>query len=150
MTSSDIHYLELLQVGRQIQSRALSSQEVTGAMLARIGSVDPRLQSYAMLMADQAMVDARRADDEIASGKARGPLRGVPLAVKDLLWTAGVPSAHGMTIYKHHKPAEDATAVRRLRGRGAVLLGQLQQTEGVFADHHPDITPPVNPWDAAL
>lgn len=150
MAHTDIHYLELLEVGRRIQSRALSSEEVTGALLARIGSVDARLQSYATLMADQAMVDARRADDEIASGKARGPLHGVPLAVKDLLWTAGVPSAHGMTIYKHHKPAEDATAVRRLREAGAVLLGKLQQTEGAFADHHPEITPPVNPWGDAL
>lgn len=150
MASTDIHYLELLEVGRRIQSRALSSERVTGTLLERIGSVDARLQSYATLMGDQAMADARRADDEIASGKARGPLHGVPIAVKDLLWTAGVPTAHGMTIYKDHKPAEDATAVRRLREAGAVLLGKLQQTEGAFADHHPEITPPVNPWGDEL
>lgn len=150
MAHTDIHYLELLEVGQRIQSRALSSEEVTGTLLKRIGSVDASLQSYATLMADQAMTDARRADEEIANGKARGPLHGVPLAVKDLLWTAGVPSAHGMTIYKDHRPAEDATAVRRLREAGAVLLGKLQQTEGAFADHHPQITPPRNPWGDEL
>jgi amidase len=150
MAHSDIHYFELLEVGRQIQSRALSSEEVTSTLLTRIGSVDPRLQSYATLTADHAMADARRADDEIVNGKVRGPLHGVPLAVKDLLWTAGVPSAHGMTIYRDHRPAEDATAVRRLREAGAVLLGKLQQTEGAFADHHPQIKPPVNPWGDAL
>jgi amidase len=150
MADTDVHYLELLELGRRIQSRQLSSLEVTQAMLARIAAVDPRLHSYATLMAGQALADARRADGEIAAGKARGPLHGVPIAVKDLLWTAGVPTAHGMTIHKEHRPAEDATAVIRLREAGAVLLGKLQQTEGAFADHHPKITPPVNPWGDTL
>lgn len=150
MAHTDIHYLELLEVGRRIQSREISSEEVTSTLLTRIGSVDPKLHSYATLMADQALWDARKADDEIAGGKARGPLHGVPIAVKDLLWTAGVATAHGMPLHKNHKPTEDATAVRRLREAGAVLLGKLQQTEGAFADHHPDITPPRNPWGDAL
>lgn len=150
MASNDIHYLELLEIGRQIQSRERSSVEVTEAMLSRIASIDAQLHSYATLMADQARADARRADDEIAAGKARGPLHGVPIAVKDLLWTAGTPTAHGMTIHRHYKPQEDATAVARLRAAGAVLLGKLQQTEGAFADHHPDVTAPVNPWGETL
>lgn len=150
MAHNEIHYLELLEIGRRIQSRETSSKEVTHAMLQRIGKVDPILHSYATLMADQARADADKADDEIAAGRARGPLHGVPIAVKDLLWTAGVPTAHGMTIHKHYKPTEDATVVRRLREAGAVLLGKLQQTEGAFADHHPEITPPVNPWGDSL
>lgn len=150
MANAPSHYLELLDVGRQIQSRERSSLEVTQELLERIDRVDPALHSYATLMGEQALADARQADAEIARGQARGPLHGVPLAVKDLLWTAGVPSAHGMTIHKSYKPTEDATAVTRLREAGAVLLGKLQQTEGAFADHHPDIRPPVNPWGAAL
>lgn len=150
MADKELHHLELLEVGRQIQSRERSSEEVTRAMLARIDAVDGRLRSYATRMDKQALDDARRADQEIAAGRARGPLHGVPLAVKDLLWTEGVPSAHGMTILRDHRPTEDATVVRRLREAGAVILGKLQQTEGAFADHHPQIASPVNPWDASL
>lgn len=150
MTDTDVHYLELLEVGRQIQSRERSASEVTHHMLSRIGSLDSHLGSYAQLMAAQAIADAERADAEIASGQIRGPLHGVPLAVKDLFWTAGVPTSHGMPIHQQFLPEEDATVVRRLRDAGAVLLGKLQQTEGAFADHHPKIKPPLNPWNQLL
>ena len=96
------------------------------------------------------MVDAKKADQEIAAGHIRGPLHGVPLAVKDLLKTAGTVTTHGMKIQQDYIPTEDATTVRRLREAGAVLLGKLQQTEGAFADHHPEIVPPVNPWGADI
>jgi len=150
MRHSDLHYLDLLQIGRLIQSREVSSEEVTQALLDRIAALDPTLHSYAHLMADQALQDARRADAEIAAGRARGALHGVPVAVKDLVWVAGAPARHGMTIHKDFIPAEDATVVRRLRDAGAVMLGKLQQTEGAFADHHPTVTPPVNPWGKHL
>jgi amidase len=100
-------------------------------------------------MADQALADARLAETEIGKGNVRGPLHGVPIAVKDLCWTKGVPTAAGMTIYKDFKPDRDATVVRKLREAGAVILGKLQLTEGAYADHHPKITPPVNPWNKA-
>lgn len=150
MVNNEVHYLELLEVGRQIQSRERSSVEVTRALLERIDSVDAGLHSYVTLMPDQALAEAQIADKEIAAGRARGVLHGVPLAVKDLLWTANVPTAHGTTIHKSFKPREDATVVHRLRDAGAVLLGKLQQTEGAFADHHPAIKPPVNPWGEML
>ena len=107
--------------------------------------MDARLHSYVTVMAQQAMEDARRADAEIAQGRRRGALHGVPLALKDLLWTRGVPTTHGMTLHRDHRPTEDATVVRRLREAGAVILGKLQQTEGAFADHHPEITAPSTP-----
>ena len=150
MPGTDLHYLDLLEVGRRIQSGELGSMQVTEAMLARIKAEDPRLRSFVTVMAEQALADARQADQEIAAGRTRGPLHGVPLAVKDLLWTAGVPTTHGMTINREFIPTSDATAVRRLREAGAVLLGKLAQTEGAFADHHPQIPPPVNPWGEAL
>jgi amidase len=146
----DMHYLNLLDIGRQIQSRERTSTEVTEALLARIETCEPTLHSFVTRMADAARVDAQRADTEIAAGKARGPLHGVPVAVKDLLWTAGVPTSHGMPLLKDFRPDEDATVVRRLREAGAVILGKLQQTEGAFADHHPAVTPPTNPWGPAL
>lgn len=146
----DLARLELLEVGRRIQSRELTSVAVTEALLARIAAIDPALHSYATVTADLALSQARRADLEIAAGLARGPLHGVPIAVKDLLWTRGIPSGHGMTIHRDFRPDDDATVVSRLAEAGAVLLGKLQQTEGAFADHHPRITAPVNPWGEAL
>lgn len=149
MAQSDLHYLELLDIGRRIQSKEISSVEATRAQLDRIAALDSTLKSYALVMGDAALEDARRADKEIASGSIRGPLHGVPIAVKDLCWTKGVPTAAGMTIYKDNRPNEDATVVRKLRDAGAVNLGKLQLTEGAYADHHPKITPPVNPWNKA-
>jgi amidase len=148
MSRSDLHYLELLDIGRRIQSGEISSVEATQAQLDRISALDGKLLSYATLMADAALEDARRADAEIARGENRGPLHGVPIAVKDLCWTKGVPTAAGMTIYRDFRPDRDGTVVRKLRDAGSVILGKLQLTEGAYADHHPTITPPVNPWNA--
>lgn len=146
MADKGLHYLSLLEVGQQIQSRDLSSVEVTEAMLARIDALNPKLKSFVTVMRERALADARRADDEISKGQRRGVLHGVPIAVKDLLWTTDAPTSHGMPINRSFMAKDDATAVIRLREAGAVLLGKLQQTEGAFADHHPDITPPLNPW----
>jgi hypothetical protein len=74
----------------------------------------------------------------------------VPIAVKDLCWTKDAPTAAGMNIYRDNRPSEDATVVTRFKEAGAVILGKLQLTEGAYADHHPDIDPPRNPWDAML
>lgn len=149
MSNVSLHYLELLDIGSRIQAKELSSAEATQAQLDRIAKLDPALKSYATLTAASALSDARRADDEIRSGSVRGPLHGVPIAVKDLCWTQGVPTAAGMTIYRDFKPDRDGTVVRKLREAGAVILGKLQLTEGAYADHHPKIVPPVNPWNAA-
>ena len=82
------------------------------------------------MMAEAALVQARAAEAEIMRGEIRGPLHGVPIAVKDLCWTQGVPTAAGMTIYKDFRPTEDATVVRKLYAAGAIILGKLQLTEG--------------------
>lgn len=149
MMSNELHYLELVEVGQRIQRKELSPVEVTQAQLDRIEKVDGALQSYVIVMAEQALADARQAEAEIAKGHFRGPLHGVPVAVKDLCWTEGVATAAGMTLYKDFVPTEDGTAVRKLREAGAVILGKLQLTESAYADHHPTVTPPVNPWNAA-
>ncbi|MDR6456476.1 amidase [Variovorax paradoxus] len=147
--SNELHYLELVDIGQRIQRKELSPVEVTQAQLARIEKVDGALKSYVIVMAEQALADARRAEAEIARGEIRGPLHGVPLAVKDLCWTKGVATAAGMTLYRDFVPTEDGTAVRKLREAGAVILGKLQLTESAYADHHPTVTPPANPWNAA-
>lgn len=73
----------------------------------------------------------------------------MPVAVKDLCWTADAPTAFGTTIYRGFQTHEDGTVVKRLREAGAVILGKVQMTEGALTDHHPDIDPPVNPWNPA-
>jgi len=146
--TTDLHDLELTQLAGRIRAREISPVTVTGEVLARISIVDKVLGSYAFVMADAAMAQAEAAEAEIAAGHYRGPLHGVPIAVKDLYWTEGFPTAAGMAIHRNRRPNEDATVVRRLKEAGAVLLGKLQLTEGAYSDHHPSVTPPKNPWNA--
>lgn len=146
--SAELHYRGLIEIGRDIQARKLSPVELTQAMLARIGQLDGKLKSYAYVMAEIALAEAQAAEQEIAAGNIKSPLHGVPIAVKDLCWVKDVPSAHGMTIYRDWRPSEDGTVVARLKKAGAIILGKLQQTEGAYADHHPKIDPPKNPWGA--
>lgn len=148
MATSDLHYMDLTELAVCFRTRELSPVAVTRAQLDRIAVLDGALASYATVMADTAMIQAATAESEIAAGHWRGPLHGVPIAVKDLCWTRGVPTAAGMSIHRDFRPQEDATVVRRLREAGAVLLGKLQMTEGAYADHHPSLRPPKNPWNA--
>jgi amidase len=150
MSADDLHYSELVEIGRLIRKRELSSMAATQAQLNRIAKLDGQLKSYAYVMATSALEQAKAADLEIAAGKVRGPLHGVPIAVKDLCWTKDAPTAAGMKIYRDNRPKEDATVVIKLKEAGAVNLGKLQLTEGAYADHHPEVDPPKNPWNAGL
>ncbi len=145
----DLHYLDMFDLSVLIRSRKISPVEVTQAMLDRIERLDGGLKSYALVTAEQALAQARTAEAELANGHCRGPLHGIPLAIKDLFWTAGIPTAAGTTIFRDFIPTEDATVVASLKEAGAVLLGKLRMTEGAFAIHHPDLPAPDNPWGAA-
>jgi len=98
MATDDLCLLDLVEVGRRVQAGKLSSVEVTRALLDRIARHDSRLKSYATLTADLALAQAKQADAEIARGEIRGPLHGVPIAVKDLCNTKGIPTSAGMPI----------------------------------------------------
>jgi amidase len=143
---ADLHYLSLDEVARRLKARKVSSVEATQTILERIAKLDPKLKSYATLTPERALADAAARDAESAAGKSRGPLHGVPIAVKDLCNTAGIPTAAGMAIHRANVPAKDATVVTRLKAAGAVILGKLQMTEGAFGAHHPTIPAPINPW----
>jgi amidase len=146
--SSELHYLSLDEVARRLKARKLSSVEATQTILNRIDRLDPKLKAYATVTRERALADAKARDAESAAGKSRGPLHGVPIAVKDLCNTEGVPTAAGMAIHRTNVPAKDATVVARLKQAGAVILGKLQMTEGAFGAHHPSIPAPLNPWNA--
>lgn len=149
MTPDNCCYLGLVDVGRRIRARELSSVEVTRNLLERIARLDRRLASYALVTPEEALRAAAQADLEVGRGEHRGALQGVPVALKDLFFTKGVATAAGMTIRKDFVPERDATVVSRLRAAGAVILGKLQMTEGAFSGHHPSIRAPVNPWGQA-
>jgi amidase len=144
---TDWHYATLTEAADAIRSRKVSPVELTSALLDRIARVDRSLHSYATVTPELASAQARRAEAEIAQGRYRGPLHGIPVAVKDICNTAGVVTAAGMAIHASHAPSFDATVVKRLADAGAVLLGKLQLTEGAFAKHHPTTTVPRNPWN---
>ncbi len=148
MTAQELCNLDLLEVSQRIRKRKISSLEVTRAMLDRIGRLDGKLRSYATVTPEVALEAAVQADREIAKGKNRGPLHGVPIALKDLFHTKGIATAAGMPMHKNFIPERDATVARKLKEAGAVLLGKLQMTEGAFSAHHPAIQSPINPWSA--
>jgi amidase len=144
-----LHYLELTELTRRIHAGELTSVEATQASLARIAALDGMLHSFALVLSEYALEQARIADEQIRGGQIKGPLHGAPIAVKDLCWMQGVPTAAGTIVHRDYRPAGNATVVDRLAAAGAVILGKLQLTEGAYADHHPQVVPPVNPWNAA-
>jgi len=145
----EIWKLELTELAELIRTRQLKSEDVTDSTLRRIERLDPLLKSYAFVMADAAHGAARAADAEIAQGRYRGVLHGVPIGVKDLCYTVDAPTAAGTTIFRDFRPPYDATVVARLRAAGAVIIGKLAMTEGAYLGYHPSATTPVNPWNPA-
>ena len=141
-----LHYSSLRDVARRIQAKDLSPVELTTRILERIAAVDPKLKSYATVMGEQALAAAKRAEDEIQRGTYRGPLHGVPIAVKDLCFTKGVRTMAGMSIRSNYIPDHDATVVTKLSEAGAILLGKLNLTEGAMGGYNPARDIPVNPW----
>ncbi|MGK2926904.1 MAG: amidase [Lysobacterales bacterium] len=145
-----LHYLSLTEVARLIEAKEISPVELTQLMLDRIHTLDVRLHSYATVMADEALAAARAAEREIQSGNYRGPLHGVPIAIKDLCYTNGVPTRGGLKVLDGFVPEFDATVVSKLKASGAVLLGKLNLTEGAMVGYHRDFDIPVNPWGEEL
>jgi amidase len=146
MSANDLHYLELTEAAHLIQTRKVSPVELTVSMLQRVEALEPRLHAFATLTPELALEQARRAEQEIVARRYKGALHGVPIGIKDLCYTKGIPTAAGMPIHRDFRPAFDGTVVKRLYEAGAICLGKLQLTESAFADHHPAITVPVNPW----
>ena len=135
-----------VDLGKRIARGAATSTAATNLMLERIERLNGSLGCYELVMADQALSDAKKADREIKAKKVRGPLHGVPLAIKDLCDIEGVPTASGIPMFRSSIANRTSTVAARLKAAGAVILGKLQLTEGALALHHPNIPPPVNPW----
>lgn len=148
MPLEDLHYRSLLDVSERIRRRELSPVAVLEATLERIARLDGAARSFVTVLTDRARAAAAQAEGEVAAGFWRGPLHGVPIAVKDLCATSFAPTAGGMPMRRNAVPDHDATVVRRLEDAGAVIAGKLKMTEGAYTSHHPDDPGPVNPWGA--
>jgi len=121
----DIAFAPVSELSRWIEQRKLTSERLTNIYLQRIERFDPKLRCVITLTRDLALQQAKQADEEIAAGKYRGPLHGIPWGAKDLLDTADIPTTYGAEPYRNRVPSEDATVVKRLHAAGAVLIAKL-------------------------
>jgi Asp-tRNA(Asn)/Glu-tRNA(Gln) amidotransferase A subunit family amidase len=121
----DIAFAPVTQLARWIETRKLTSERLTNIYLARLKRYDPQLRCVITLTPDVALRQAKQADAEIAAGKYRGPLHGIPYGVKDLLDTAGIRTTYGAEPFEKRVPAADSAVVARLRQAGAVLVAKL-------------------------
>ncbi len=120
-----IAYAPVTQLSRWIENRELSSERLTKIYLERLRRFNPQLRCVITLTAERALTQARQLDHEMATGRYRGPLHGIPWGAKDLLDTAGIPTTYGAEFYRNRLPKEDATVVQRLDEAGAVLVAKL-------------------------
>jgi Asp-tRNA(Asn)/Glu-tRNA(Gln) amidotransferase A subunit family amidase len=121
----DIAFAPVSKLSRWIETRALSSERLTRIYLERLQRFDPKLRCVITLTADHALTQAKKADQEIAAGKYRGPLHGIPYGVKDLLDTAGIATTWGAEVFRNRVPVADSVVVARLTAAGAVLIAKL-------------------------
>src|ERR1700680_1024042 len=121
----DIAFAPVTRLARWFENRQVTSERLTQLYLARLKSFDPKLRCVITLTSELALAQARNADQEIAAGKYRGPLHGVPWGAKDLLDTEGIATTYGAEPFRNRVPRTDATVVRRLRQAGAVLVAKL-------------------------
>jgi Asp-tRNA(Asn)/Glu-tRNA(Gln) amidotransferase A subunit family amidase len=124
-SDEDIAFAPVTQLSRWIESRKLTSERLTNIYLSRIQRLNPKIRSVITLTRDHALAQAKAADIEIASGKYRGPLHGIPYGVKDLLDTKDIPTTYGAEPFRNRIPATDSVVMHRLNDAGAVLLAKL-------------------------
>jgi hypothetical protein len=125
-SDADIAFAPVTHLSRWIEQRKRTSQRLTQIYLSRLERFDPKLHCVITLTRELALAQARKADEEIAAGKYRGPLHGIPWGAKDLLDTAGIPTTYGAEPYRDRVPSEDSAVVKRLNDAGAVLVAKLR------------------------
>src|SRR6266513_391320 len=147
--TQDTLFVTLEEAAEAIRTRRMSPETLVKSCLTRIEALEPRLNAFITVTADLAREQARQAEREIAAGRYKGPLHGIPIAVKDLFATQGIRTTAGSRILANWVPDEDATVVRKLRDAGAVLLGKLGLHEFAYgiSSVNPHFGDVRNPWD---
>ncbi len=143
-----LHQLTLQEARQKLNTGEITSVELTEALIERILAVDNDVRAYLTLTLDDALEQARAADARRAQGE-RGPLLGIPLAIKDIICTRGIPTTCGSRILEHFVPPYDATVVQRLKAAGAVILGKTNTDEFAMGSstENSAFFPTHNPWD---
>ncbi len=148
MDRADIPFLSATELAAQIEAKQISPVEAVEAYLARIEQVDSKLNSYITVCAEEARRGARLAATEISRGSYRGPLHGIPIAIKDQIYTDGIRTTDGSKIRADFVPNEDATVVAKLKRAGAIILGKLNMSEFALGDPISSAFGAArNPWD---
>ncbi|MEX0802292.1 MAG: amidase [Candidatus Binatia bacterium] len=149
MAPADICELNLADLSRLIAARELSSSEAVKAALKRLERLEDKLNAFITVVSEQALAEAKKADDEIARGRYCGPLHGIPVTIKDLFETAGVRTTAGSKILADWVPETDSAVVERLRAAGAIIIGKTNLDEfghgGTSTLSH--FGPVHNPWN---
>ena len=148
MEQADIPFLSATQLASLIEARQVSPEEALHAYLDRIEQVGPKVNAYITVCVDEAVQQARQAGQEIQQGRYRGPLHGIPVAVKDQVHTTGILTTDASKIRADFIPTEDATVVAKLKEAGAVIIGKTNMSEFAIGDSFSSFKGPArNPWD---
>ena len=148
MSNTELHYKPITEQAVMLRGGELSPVDLTQAYLDRIAALNGELGAYITVMGEHALAQARQAESEMSSGENKGALHGIPVAIKDIIYTDGVLTSGGSKALADFIPDEDSTIVRRLDAAGAVLLGKLNLSEFAIGGtiDHPFGTP-RNPWN---
>ncbi|MEH6581060.1 MAG: amidase [Halioglobus sp.] len=144
--TTDHSVRSIADLASSIKSGELSPVELTSAFLDRIAELNPGLHAYNTVTGEQALNQAAVAETEIAAGNYRGSLHGIPMGLKDLLYTKHIKTTVSSLIHRDFIPDSNATVVNKLAAAGAVFLGKTNMTEYALWGYHPDLKAPVNPW----
>src|ERR671925_683284 len=136
-TQTELCYLTIRETGQLLKRRELSPVELTRAFLERIEALDSKLQAYITVLPQRAMATARTAEAEMLRGDYRGPLHGIPIALKDLYDTKGIRTTASSRVMADCVPSEDATTTARLEAAGSILLGKLAMHEFALGGPYP-------------
>lgn len=155
MTDVELAFASIEQIGKLFRKRELSPVELTKLMLARIEELNPKLNAYLTVTAEAALAQAKKAEAELCAPRGRkgyrdrGPLQGIPISLKDNIYTKDVRTTAGSKILKDFVPQHDATVVAQLKEAGAVLLGKTNMHEFAYGvtNNNPHYGPARNPWD---
>ena len=152
MDELEICYMSAGALGPLVKGGEISPVEIIQAHLSRIRATEPTLNSFITLLPEQALAAARQAERDIRAGRYRGPLHGIPVALKDLFNTGGVRTTSGSRIYDTFIPSEDCTVAARFREAGAILLGKLNMHQFAYGPtgENPDYGHMHNPWNPEL
>ena len=152
MEGIEFCYASAGTLSRLVQSKEVSPVDIIDAHLARIEATEPMLNSFITLLPEEARAAARRAEQEIQSGNYKGPLHGIPVALKDLFNTGGVRTTSGSRIFDNFIPERDCTVAARFHQAGAILLGKLNMHQFAYGPtgENPDYGHMHNPWDLDL